>query len=122
MISTYEFISHTSEIYNERLLKMDEMVSWKNFKDLKAQATKNLKYFCDLRMAQLERKKKKLSKWKDTFISKQTYDNMRITVAGFFGFCEYIIEQAQILPSIPKNVYRCIVNLPFLLPFKSKFW
>ena len=62
MISTYEFISHTSEIYNERLLKMDEMVSWKNFKDLKAQATRNLKYFCDLRMAQLERKKRMLPK------------------------------------------------------------
>ena len=57
-------------------------------------------------MAQLERKKRKLPKWKETFILKQTYDNMRITVAGFFGFCEYIIEQAQILPNIPKNVKR----------------
>ena len=106
MISTYAFISHTSEIYNERLMKMDEMISWKNFKDLKAQATRNLKYFRDLRMAQLERKKRKLPKWKESFISKQTYDNMRTTVAGFFGFCEYIIEQAQILPNIPKNVKR----------------
>ena len=31
---------------------------------------------------------------------------MRITVAGFFGFCEYIIELARILPSIPDNVHR----------------
>ena len=45
MISTYEFISHTSEIYNERLLKMDEMVSWKNFKDLKAQRLKTSSIF-----------------------------------------------------------------------------
>ena len=105
-ISTYEFIAHYSEIYNQRFLNMNQLITWKNISWYKNQAMKNLTYFRDLKLAQLERKRKKMPNWEKTYLDKKTHDILFISVCGFMGACEYIINLAKELPSLPRNVKR----------------
>ena len=71
---------------------------------IKEQALKNLTYFRDLKLAQLERKRKKMKNWQKTYLDPKTHEILFISVCGFVGACEYIINLAKLLPKLPRNV------------------
>lgn len=111
-IATYEFVAHFSEIYNQRFLNMNQLITWKNISLFKKQALKNLTFFRDLKLAQLERKRKKMKNWQKTYLDQKTHDILFISVCGFVGACEYIINLAKLLPKLPRNVNRTFAISP----------
>ncbi|EJK59784.1 hypothetical protein THAOC_19955 [Thalassiosira oceanica] len=113
-IATFEFFAHTSEIYNLRLLKMDELITWANIKVYKEQAKKNLTYFSDLHLAMIKRRKDKKysADWRMTGLPGCTFDILRITVSGFFGYAEYLFQLAKTSPSLPESVNRDFAVTP----------
>ena len=112
MIASFELGAHISELYNQLLLNMKQMISWKNIDELEAQVKKSLEYFSALRKAQLDRKATNLEGWEKTMIAKETYDILRLSFRGFFGYCRYLIELAA---NSPANL------LPRPLNVKQKF-
>ena len=86
MIASFELGAHISELYNQLLLNMKQMISWKNIDELEAQVKKSLEYFDALRKAQLDRKATNLEGWEKTMIAKETYDILRLSFRGFFGY------------------------------------
>ena len=78
----------------------------------KKQALKNLTYFRDRKLAQLEGKRKKMKNWQKTYLDQKMHDILFISVCGFVGACEYIINLAKLLPKLLRNVNRTFAISP----------
>ena len=51
IIASFELGAHFSELCNQLLLNMNQMISWKNIDELKVQVKKSIEYFAALRKA-----------------------------------------------------------------------
>ena len=51
MLVSFELGAHFSELCNQLLLNMNQMISWKNIDELKVQVKKSIEYFAALRKA-----------------------------------------------------------------------
>ena len=71
MIASFELGAHISELYNQLLLNMKQMISWKNIDELEAQVKKSLEYNAALGKAQPDCKATNLEGWEKTMIRKR---------------------------------------------------
>ena len=77
-VSSFEFAAKVSELYNQGVLNMRQLITWENIDMIESQVKTNLEYFASLRDAQLIRKRAGLDIWEKTLFAKDTYDIMRI--------------------------------------------
>ena len=87
-VSSFELAANISELYNLCLLKMDELISHANYSAKERQVKKNLEYFAKWRQVSLDLKAQKYDKWETAFIAMDTYNIMRLSFRGFFGYVE----------------------------------
>ena len=86
-MSSFEFAAHVSKLYNQCVLNMNQLITWKNIDKLEVQVKKNLEYLASLWRAELAYKARCLEDWEKTLFAKDTYDILRISFCGFFGYC-----------------------------------
>ena len=84
-LSSFESGANISELYNQLLLNMKQLIVWQNIDKLEAQVKNKLECFAALRKAQLDWKAAECKGWEKTFIAKDTYDILRLSFCTFFG-------------------------------------
>ena len=101
ILHTAEFLCVVNDIFNSIFLNIDERIDKENVKHVQSFLDYRMNYFHEWQNRQLiikenEKNIPKESKtWQSTFLSHQTYFNLRLLVSGFMAYAKYKIEQSD---------------------------
>jgi hypothetical protein len=106
-VALLEYQAVVHEIFIALLMNSDMHFCWENILELKAYLQMKMEYFTVWHEAMSKRKVNN-EKADLTFISTQTWVNLRFTICGFVGFAEYILqnnrpEDVQYIPLLYSN-------------------
>ena len=92
-ILALEYMANAGEIFNEVLLNRECAITRENIDDIENFVLKRLSYFSDWKIYQQALKRRKTDGWGKMSIAHQTWLNLRITSAGFFGYAHSILQE-----------------------------
>ena len=92
------YMGHVEALFHNFILSRREKLTIENINTYEEHAKSLLQYFGDGKVAQLRRKNQKDPMWEKSFMSHQTYKNLRKCVSGFFHFSRYML--AQVFPTM----------------------
>ena len=90
-----EYSATVGSLFNETFLDKSKFITQQNITQYEKQIEDLMIYYHEWRKAALKRKDDNYDEWDRTFISQQTFNNLRIQISGFFQFAKLMLDSPK---------------------------